>query len=537
MNNNNVFVRAYVAFMKKFFPSWVVKNKLLKTNAYHSYWFMGKDELKAIKKLDLSVSEIQERRWSLPTRVEYLKKDSYILLDDINSIVERDVIVENALNHEVGINANVLVKAFRTITPSAEQLKKIIEVLDNDMLCEVAQQFPKLFNDVKPHEIFGLNINSLDMEPDDEDIEKITAKRCNLAIVLSKNFPQFAVEFMVILSKASKGKLAEDRRGVFEELFKIAFKNNLDMSRLILRLYDEFPQMYAILKKTMSRNNHAGNYVYQMWGKVIEPHYDAKTSVSKFLLKDVKGDDKQEAVFWMEMVFCNLGNVKVMKTVVSRLSFLKKVLTPALFEQMIVSIARCYHEAYQGLKILEYTKEPNNIHDIYERLVEVANLTELVKLFPFNDMTEEQKKKAISKLVKGKMFPVEKFDALEETLKEFTRQQIFSQSEILILESGCEAKWRELLSLSKLTEDAELFMLGTNAEFAKLKIEYIQKFGLGFKGFNKLLSMKSANFETGCSYLWAYCQRCGITDEDLFRIMQSQYAERAPYLKQFLKND
>ena len=532
--------RAYIALVQKVAPMWVVKNKVLKSQRPFAYdWLMGSEnELKAIKALRLSGEEIKLRIWSKETRISLLKGNNYALIDDIGSLEERDVVLENAKKNlrddmftmSMNITADEVVKALKFSTPSAEELKQIINCLGEASLVKVVDSFPKGFNDVKSFEVLGLpSWHSFTVG--------VSEKRWDVALILSKHNPKLALEFIKLMLNAPEGSMSSQEKGIFESFFNIAFKDNQDMSPFIGRLYQEFPELYVELRKNANNNPHVGEYLHQMWGGLIKPFFSQSANVPNFTFAtdNAKREAEVEAYYWLKIALTSLSNVKVMRILVGQLAFLKEKLNKSNFNFLITLMARTFHSADQAVKIEEYVEIYDDIHSIRDRLIEVATPYDLSLRFPFKDWSERQKKAAIKRLVETDKFPTEKMGELEVEYQAFAKETMLSRSQILILAKDDSAEWRGLFGIGSLTAEAEKFMLSSSSYMAKIKLEYIQQYGLTKQGFNHLLGMKPASFELGYEYLLEYAKKKGLTEEQHLQVMQSIYAQRASYLLKYVK--
>lgn len=531
--------RAYIALVQKFAPMWVVKNKVLKANRPFAYdWLMGSEkELKAIKALRLSAEEIKLRVWSNETRISLLKGNNYALIDDICLSEERDVVLENAKRYLAddmftmsnNISADIVVKALKFSTPSAEGLKQIINCLGKASLVKVVDSFPKGFNDVKPFEVLGLpSLHSYTVG--------VSEKRWDVALILSKHNPKLSLEFMKLMLNAQEGSMSPQEKGIFESFFNIAFKSDQDMSPFIGRLYQEFPELYVELRKNANNNPHVGEYLHKMWDGLIKPFYNQSANVPNFTFAtdNAKREDGVEAYYWLKIAKASLSNAKVMRILVGQLAFLKEKLDKSNFNFLITMLARTFHSADQAVKIMEYVESYDDIHGIRERLIKVATPDDLSLRFPFHDWSERQKKAAIKRLVEADKFPTERMGELEVEYQAFAKEAMLSRSQILILAKNDSAEWRSLFSIGNLTSEAEKFMLSSSSYLAKIKLEYIRQYGLTKQGFNHLLGMRAASFEQGYEYLLEYAKKKGLTEEQHLQVMQSIYAQRASYLLKYV---
>ena len=531
--------RAYIAVMQVIKPNWCVEKKTLKSEAPFALdWCPGKEkELCAIKSLRFNETALKERFWSLETRIELLKQGNYALVEDISTQEEINEIIVNAKrclaegassDEKSPITMDILIKGMRKRTPTAYELKQLINVLNRDALVEWGQKFPKSLNDVKAFEVLGLK--------SEHDINTVVPdSRWDLAVVLCKHTPKKALDYLQILLQIPLGKFPDEGVGIFKRFFDIALENKLDMSPYIWRMYQEFPDQYVALRRNQATTPFVGSYLHQMW-RIVNSNFtqSMELPILTWNTEGMKREDGVEAYFWIKIAMANLSDVKVMKMMVGQLDFLKEKLNANNFVFLTSVMASCFHNYGEGVKLMKYVEDSDTIHSIRERILKVSSPCELATLYPFAGWTKRQIELACRKLIEADSFPVEKIGELDESVQAFAREVMLSRAQILVLERYTTEEWISLFDEGDITADAECRMLSMDQFFAKVKIDYIRQYGLKPKAFNFLLEFKNLDNEIGYKYLLAYAEKCGLTEEQHLQVMQSIYAKRAPYLMKYV---
>ena len=359
----NFFSNLYVASMQKISPSWVVKNKTLKTNPDAILWLMGADkELSACHQLKMSEAEIAERVWSSDTRVAFLKDENYACVDAISTGDELSVILSKA-EVDLGecielqdlsvrkITPDILVRAMRKRTPGAEALKRLINSLNADALLEVAEKFPQAFNDLKPYEVLGLN------SPEDAPVV-VADKRWYLVSLLVKRMPKLAVDYMELLNNIPEGKMADMAKDIWDELFEIAMEKNFDMSQFIYRFYNEDKSKYVRLRCNIQTRSNKSKYIHSMFYGVVKKHYskDIYPNVTMTSSQTFEGDEI-EAYFWMNAALNNVTDTATFKTLFHEREFLAKVLSRVTYRHCDLGPREAFSGVAFSLNVFANTQQ------------------------------------------------------------------------------------------------------------------------------------------------------------------------------------
>ncbi len=538
----NFFSNLYVASMQKISPSWVVKNKTTKTNQEACLWLMGAEkELLACHHLQLSEAEIAERMWSWDTRVAFLKDENYACIDDLSTGDELNVVLSKA-ECDLGevqelqelsvrkMTPDILVRAMRRRTPGAEALKRLISSLNVDALLEVADRFPKAFNDLKPYEVLGLN------SPEDAPIA-VSDKRWYLASLLVKKQTKLAIDFIELLNNIPEGKMAGKAKEMWDEMFEICLEKNFNLSDYIIRFFNEDEDKYVRLRTSLKGGEFFACYFNKMFYHLVKKHYDKEVWPGVTLLtSQVKENPRVEAHMWMHYGIGMVSSKKVFHTFFYELDYLEKVLDGGNFRHLLSLMSKAFYNLYQGVELLKRVTKEEDLNNIRERLILICSAGELTRFFPFTkeDWTLEQVKQIIRKLVDNGVFPVERITELNDGEIKFAKEEILTYSQKLVLSRKYDEECRDLIKRQQLTPDAECYLLGLDS-LKYVKKTYIETRGLSMKAFKHLLGMNYTSYECKDDYLLLYAQKCGLTEEQWMLIAQSNMASIASQYSEFVK--
>jgi hypothetical protein len=156
------------------------------------------------------------------------------------------------------------------------------------------------------------------------------------------------------------------------------------------------------------------------------------------------------------------------------------------------------------------------------------------KYFPFTEWKEDSVRDILYFLVENSQMPLSKLSLLSDNLREYVDYLMVTRSQKLVLEQNCGIVWMDLFEKTKLTPDAECFMLRATYERGDDKIAYIGKYGLSDKAFKFFLNC-SYSFEDGFRYLKACAIKQGLSQDQYRLVLQSKYADKAPFIKEYLK--
>ena len=139
-------------------------------------------------------------------------------------------------------------------------------------------------------------------------------------------------------------------------------------------------------------------------------------------------------------------------------------------------------------------------------------------------------------MVNRNVFPVERLGELTVSWQELVKELILTHSQRIILERNELSEWKDLFNLGQLTPEAECVMLSGADNLACIKREYMGKYMMANSSFKYLLKMSVSNKSLGESYVYAHISKWKMTEEQYLLLMQSQYADKAPYWRFYVHN-
>ena len=525
----------FMKMAKAVAPGWVVKNKTVKTKVSSWSWVLDNfdKELEILTKKDFDPTFIKARRWSLKMKCYLIEKGVPTLLDEMNSGEEISMLVQHA---EV-FSAEQIVSALRVCTPPSKKLKELINVLVErkqlGKLLSIIELMPQAFNDLKAYELFDLK--------SERENPGLVESKWDVAKALATQKPEkWVLPFMCLLKNIAKDRMGDTGEKILTFLVRLAIKHKLNISEMMSYLYDVYPNLYVKVRMNMVRYDNVVPFVRVMLTRL-------SSNLSMVLIPKYTYDmcerhegDAIEAWFWLKIACDHLyekGVQNVIADVLSDIANLdsKKELYCG---QSMVSYVSTPKLAYA---LLNYVENDDEKRVLYDRILNIEETNEgvsraFLNLYPFKEMNSSQIGRGVKILVDKNAFPVERLGELHESWKDVVTNMMETRSQVLILKREKASEWSNLFSLGRLTPEAECVMLSAHCSRALEKVNYIETYKLADSSFKYLLEMKPSSRNNGVTYVSSYVRKWGLTEEQYLLILQSQYADMAPYWKSHVKH-
>ena len=524
----NIFRDVFIALAKAIAPKWVISNQTKKSNPDASEWLLGYDkEMAYIEKYQPTPSEMKERLWSDRTRLEILKQENHTLVADWKREEEFMLLVDRADKLE----ADVFIEAINGKTPSVKLLKAMIKAMPKSTLLNVADVKPQAFNDMRVHEVLGYD-EQIFLLDSAEKLEKNWA----LAKRLVEYKPKlWAKGFLDII----QGETSGDYQSLYTWLFYECMKQGENMVGNISYVYSKYPVLYAYLRRCMLHKRDVAEYVKVMLPKLMGS-LTSLTPVEPWTGAE-KQDDAVEAYYWYLIGFGRIQGGGTYPFMMGNLGKFKARLEGFEFAKLVSVLSENACSIGDIEALLKETKKDTDIDILHERMWSIskgnASTIEEVakKYFPFEDW--KNKGAMYRNMVVNNLMTPERLNKISDAevrAKVIEMMQTKAQTEVL--KRNDHNEWIALFDEGgKLTPEAECVMLSCHFYRSEDKKYYIKRYKLSERAFRYLLDMKPVSMSEGYSYLLAYAEAWGLTEDEYLLVLQSQYFDRAHFIVKFVK--
>lgn len=523
----NIFRDAFIALAKAIAPNWVVTNKTKKSNPDASEWLLGYDkEMAYIEKYQPTPSEMKERLWSDRTRLELLKQENHTLVADWKREEEFMLLVDRVDKLE----ADVFIEAINGKTPSVKLLKAMIKAMPMATLLKVADVKPQAFNDMRVHEVLGYDEPVFLLD----SAEKLE-KNWTLAKRLVEYKPKlWAKGFLDII----QGETSGDYQSLYTWLFYECMKQGENMVGNISYVYSKYPVLYAYLRRCMLHKRDVAEYVKVMLPKLMGS-LTSLTPVEPWTGTE-KQDDAVEAYYWYTIALGRIQGGGTYPFMMGNLGKFKARLEGFEFAKLVSVLSENACSIPDIEALLKETKKDTDIDILHERMWSIskdnASTIEVVagKYFPFEDW--KNKGAMYRNMVVNNLMTPEMLNKISDTyVRAKVIEMMQTKAQMEVLKRNDHNEWIALFNEGgKLTDEAECKMLSGHSGRAQEKLYYIEQFKLSERAFRFLLSMKASTSEMGYRYLLSYAQKWGISEEEYYLVLQSQYSDKSHYLVKYL---
>ena len=500
-------------------PKWCVENKYDVNQAY--MWNLSSEtEIEMINALGLDGDELRKREWLWKTRVWLINQGIFVCTPKLNTADEFEALLAKATM----VPTDVFVDVLKRYTPNGAGLKMMLKEMDDFQLLKVAKSVPQAFNDIKLETLFD------GFKDEDKDLSREVA----LMSILMEVNDKWLYPLIDYLTAISVKRLSAEAKELLNACFDKAILRKDNMSRYIVYLYENDSRRYNMVKGL-------SNQVVDDAIAMLRRLSGWPTALS--VPEDEKAVYRREYNFWLAKLYAYaFGNdaYNAYCYLINNIKYIEQVCDS---EQLLKNI-RCHliekvNRSGDWNVLAKSLSDPDDVEKLRSKSVGVINSINDAKyfrsLFPFSDWKDEKIVAGIcKKLIEYSVFPINEIDKLSSSLRDFVATELVTRSQKLYLEDCDVDKWTKLFEETRLQPDAECYMLSLSFRRCCEKLAYIKKYGLSEKAFMFLLRMSTTG-ESGYSYLVEYAKTKGLTNSEYAHIMQSQYADRAPFLSKYVK--
>lgn len=561
---------AFACIMKTVAPTMAVKSFTKKESRGHGF-ILGYDyeekprlflpgaekELKAIKKLKLTESQIQRRMWSSETELALLKEGNYALIGNIKSgnTAALDIICATD-------NAELIAKVFSKATPSTTYLRNWLKTAKEHVVIDVIKRVPTIFNDlhfedVEKLQYIGALVNCA-LEPDASKQVRNSAKKWAEEVATRK-------EYMNCLLK-SKPEMSD----LFDSAMSVLIGTDYNFSRYMEMLECDHKKWYGAVRDHADFSAYIEDYLIERLPKVW---FMAEVNGVRTFARRYGDDltDKQDAASWMTLTRKFIDRPRVAIAAMQTCSYLgygnpdevvvdlQKALVEGIStfhvaEMALAKLPEQYRwqvqaKLYEAIKTADEAKKAMKLlpksyrKGVRAKLVEVAvvcNADLLLSYWPFAGWEEETAEKAVRKLAEYKRLPLNKLEELPESLQKAGVEELEILSEIrAITRCYCGDAQKELMK-QKFHARSEAYLFQLDYNWHELKALYISNNEMDERAFRSL----TYNHGTGyggdegriAELIRLHAKTWGVTEREYKDLMQSPYySELAADLKKHCK--
>lgn len=514
-------LNVWAAIVKNAAPNHCVKCLTLKNKKNAEKYLLGaKNELKLIDKLKLSDADIAARLWSHQTKVELLKRGCEALLSEVKTEEEFDAVVAQG-------SSLSLIKAARVYTPSRAKVKELCATRSPLTIKALAKEVPAVFDALTAAEVLGAK---------EDELIPATYERWGVATILAKAKPSWAPVFLKKLVDIVPSQLGEEGKDLMTLFFNIAFAAKLDVSGMMPYFFVYRPERYAKVRDNLLSYKEVAPYF-----NVIFPQ------MQKFLHKDVSYDSiddinlkgelkpEEEVYAWLKIGYMRLSELRVYSYFLENMWQIKAHILPRLYNELFGEMIGMAPD-YLALKTLYRlagddvlnTEIPSKLVAGMEKKMPGATLR---FAFPFKGWKENLVTRAIKAMIAKQEFLVEKIAEFSPEMQQVAVEAMETKSQIAAIDKGAVA---QLVENVKLYPEAERYLLSRSL-MAKYQNAYLQRVQIDASTFTWMLKTKDLSLMHKEQYLFSYAQKWGLSQEQYLQVMQSSLADRAPFLKNFVK--
>ncbi len=520
----NVFMQLFAAVLRTVFPQLAVKYFTKKTNR-NAVLFLPcvEKQLKAIEKLGLKAEELQERVWSLQTKVALLQQKRYDLVSEIRTAQEFDVLVNSG-------RVSLIVQAMKVYTPTQETALKLLDQFGLDAVAFI-NSAPAAFDGLKACSILGV-------EP-----EKACApdsQRWIFAKALAAARSGWAVKFMTEVQNIVPQNLGDAGRENFEFFFQKAYEKQENMASLMPYMYVFFPELYAYVRKNYAKYTDFYSYISIMLPQLMKHLERGKGNFTDLSQVSVAGpvDNLFDAYAWLRIGYERMNEPAVYKLIISKMDELKTSVSEPIYNQLLNRLIRLASSPADVKRLLDMADDNKCQQRLYQEMAERSYVGLLIEQYPFSNWEDSKLvKQALSALINRNMFPVDRMAELPEDLQNFANYQM----EVLAQYSALDADTLACVSYQLLPE-AEMYLMHLepryNLKYQKL---YVDKFKMSEKAFNYLIHREQRSLQGVMLFpdilVEQYAAKWGLTDAQYAAILQTPMKKYTLQWKKFVRKN
>lgn len=515
-------LNVWAAIVRVLMARYCVRCLTLKTRENAQRYLLGsKKELELINKLGLADKEIRERIWSHETKVELLRRGCKALLSEVKTEEELNAVVEMR-------NTHALINTMRVYTPTSEKMRELCASLEILTLKALAQKTPWVFDSLTPLEVLGAKA---------DEIVPATAERWQVAWFLAEARPEWAPKFLLQLRNIVPSKLGEEGYALMTKFFNIAFEAKVDISAMMPYFYVLRPDLYAKVRENWAEYESITPYFKLLFPQLLK--YLKKNQDGSFEEIKTAGEklsDAEEVYAWLKMGFERLGEQTVYTILLQNIFQIKKNVQRPLFEQLFERmVAKAPSSSdlvflYNVVEKPERTAIPSILVSRVERKEAGASLRQL---FPFEGWSEALVTRAVKAMVAKKEFPVERLGELSKEMQRVAVEEMETRSQIEAIDKGDVA---QLVETTKLYPAVECHLFSQSC-MQKYQHAYLERWQLDESTFSWIVKTIKLSRERQEDFIFLYAKKWGLTEEQYLQVMQSWLADKAPFLKSFVKSE
>jgi hypothetical protein len=528
-------VKAFAAIVRNLFPSVAVKRYTLKRindrpNDDAELFLPGSEwELAHIvggEEPRYYGPKLGDRRWSLETRVELLRRGNFVLLEDIRTDEELKSLLfdKDDKPHASGVSVS---RAFAVRTPNQKILRNFLGNYPVDTIGYVARHVPAAFDSLSEGEILLYGAT--------RDLGEAYWK---VAQALADSRAGRAVKFFAFIrNNFTVEQIKEDKSKNFDFFFKKALEES-DLSGYMSYFRNNFPEyIEAILDKANELPNFGRYFEREFKATLCDLEIPSAQGVKKFSqLWGVKeplrllriGYNKMDDPFIHRVFRENLkalkekftlgGNGTLWEELLDRLLKTARTLDAFLDVYQIAPL----NLQWRGVAILLQSKLLDDMSDYNIESV-VANF------FPFSDWEEDEAKLILRKMAEKKVMPLAHLKELPATLKAYALQQVELQAQKELISHNANDIWKITL-----LPEAEIYLIDYVCQVSRnFMLDYVSERGLSPEAFSFLV--KKFKYYATAELLQKQAERWHISQDQWLMLTQSQYAYLAPLVKGYVK--
>ena len=520
----NLFVRIFAAVLRTIFPQLAVKYYTKKSNRRADMFLpSASKQLKSIEKFGLKAEELQERVWSLQTRVALLQQKRYDLVSEIRTAQEFAALVNSGL-------VSLIVQAMKVYTPTQQMVLKLLDQFGLDAVAFI-NSAPAVFDGLKACSILGVKPERA-CAPD--------SQRWIFAKALATARSGWAVKFMNEVKKIVPQNLGDAGRENFEFFFQKAYEKQENMASLMPYMYVFFPELYAYVRKNYAKYTDFYSYISIMLPQLMKYLEQGKDNFTDLSQVSVAGpvDNLFDAYAWLRIAYERLNETGGYELIISNMDELKTLVSEPIYNQLLNRLIGLASSPADIKRLLDMADDHKSQQRLYQKMTESAYVGLLIEQYPFSNWEDgELVKQALRALINRNMFPVDRMAELQEDLQNFANYQM----EVLAQYSALDADTLACVSY-RLLPEAEMYLMHIepryNLKYQKL---YMDKFKMSEQAFNYLIHRERIMLQGVTLFpdilVEQYAAKWGLTDAQYAAILQTPMKKYTLQWKKFVRKN
>jgi hypothetical protein len=519
-----------------------------------------KAEVKAIKKLQLTESQLRRRVWSEGTCEALLKQGDTSLWFIAKSEEAYNLIVATG-------DAKLISKVFANNTPSVAYLKGWLLVAPEKLVIDVIKAAPAAFNDVKMADLrreYQMALLALyDADNKKGYNSKLAARRAEEVIQRGDLMKSYF--------------LTGTELGLFDKAMEILVETDYDFTKYLKDLERCHEEWYEKVRVKASQSEHPQNkhLVSYIKERVSKVWFLAKFSTGYEVGKihhlesfDERYDGENKARVmdarqWLKLATSNLSKPEVIKVCLDHITDLtyacpcgaiakmQKALVEGvegydLIKLALAKLPEKYHwqlksKLYQSISSYAEAREAMRLlpksyrKGLRAKLVEMtckSDTAEFIRTYwPFTNWEAENAEKAVRRLAQLKKLPLDRLGELSEELKQAALDEVdvVAEMETLLVdksETSTPGQEEKELLKRQIHPRSEVVLFTRGYHWHEVKLEYISNFKMSEIGFKALVNHQGSygdDEKRGRALVRAHAEKWGLTEGEYLALTRSPY--------------